>query len=87
MPSATTVSIIVPTYREAPNIEPLVRRAFAATRQAGIDAEMIVVDDDSQDGTEQTVGRLAAEYPGTEGDRGTVTYYAFGGSQGEMVSG
>lgn len=63
MPAATTVSIIVPTYREAPNIEPLVRRAFAATRKAGIEAEMIVVDDNSQDGTDRIVHDLAANYP------------------------
>lgn len=62
MPSATTVSIIVPTYREAPNIEPLVRRTFSATREAGIEAEMIIVDDNSQDGAEQIVSRLAANY-------------------------
>ncbi|MEK7731152.1 MAG: hypothetical protein AAB363_04775, partial [Planctomycetota bacterium] len=32
----TYASIIVPTYREAPNIEPLVTRLFAAMTPAGI---------------------------------------------------
>ena len=63
MPATTSVSMIVPTYREAPNIEPLIRRAFAAVGEAGIQAEMIVVDDDSQDGTERIVHALAASYP------------------------
>ncbi len=58
-----SASIIVPTYREAPNIEPLVTRVFAATAQAGLDAELIIVDDNSQDGTEEIVERLAKQYP------------------------
>lgn len=61
--SSTAASIIVPTYGEAPNIEPLVARVFAATAQAGIEAELIIVDDDSQDGTEQIVERLRERYP------------------------
>ena len=58
----TSASIIVPTYREAPNIEPLVTRVFAATTQAGIGVELIIVDDDSQDGTEQIVEQLRERY-------------------------
>lgn len=60
--SHTAVSVIVPAYREEPNIEPLVRGVFEATGKAGLDAEMIVVDDDSQDGTVETVERLGAEF-------------------------
>lgn len=57
------VSIIVPTYREQPNIRPLVQRIFTAMSQAGIEAELIIVDDDSQDGTQDTVAELQSEYP------------------------
>jgi len=57
------VSIIVPTFREEPNIEPLVRRTFAATRTAGTEAELIIVDDDSQDGTAELVQRLESDLP------------------------
>ncbi len=56
-------SIIVPTYREQPNLRPFTVRLFAALRDAGIDAELIIVDDDSRDGTEETVQSLAKEYP------------------------
>ncbi|MEK7757078.1 MAG: polyprenol monophosphomannose synthase [Planctomycetota bacterium] len=59
----TYASIIVPTYREAPNIEPLVTRVFAAMTPTGIGVELIIVDDDSQDGTEQIVERLRERYP------------------------
>ncbi len=62
-PAGATVSIVVPTFREVPNIEPLVRRTFEAVRQAGIPAEMILVDDDSRDGTVETVGWLSSEFP------------------------
>ncbi|HVP09658.1 MAG TPA: polyprenol monophosphomannose synthase [Phycisphaerae bacterium] len=57
------VSIVVPTYKEAENIPPLVRRVFAAMGRAGIPAEMVIVDDDSGDGTEAAVQALAAEFP------------------------
>ena len=56
-------SIIVPTYREAPNIEPLVRRVFAGVADADIEAELIIVDDDSRDGTENIVESLRRDYP------------------------
>ncbi len=64
MPSRVpAASIVVPTYREAANIQPLVERVFAAARGADIDAEMIIVDDDSRDGTAEIVERLQSEYP------------------------
>lgn len=60
---AAPISIVVPVYREAINIEPLVRRTFAALRQAHLEAELILVDDDSGDGTVEIVDRLAAVFP------------------------
>jgi dolichol-phosphate mannosyltransferase len=57
------VSIVVPTYREAENIPTLVGRVFAAMTQAGIPAEMLIVDDDSRDGTDFAVGNLGPEFP------------------------
>jgi len=63
MPSVKPgVSVIVPTFREAPNIEPLVMRVFAALGKKE-EAELILVDDDSKDGTDRIVERLRAEYP------------------------
>ncbi len=63
MSALPPVSIIAPAYREAPNLESLVTRVFAATRSAGIEAELIIVDDDSEDGTEAVVERLRADFP------------------------
>ncbi|MHC4696116.1 MAG: glycosyltransferase, partial [Planctomycetota bacterium] len=61
--SPPAASIIVPTYREAANITPLVERIFAATSGAGIEAELIIVDDNSQDGTEDIVKLLSQDHP------------------------
>lgn len=64
MPSATeAASIIVPTFREAANLERLIERTFKALNAAGITAEMIIVDDDSQDGTSDIIDTLRSRYP------------------------
>ena len=55
------VSVVVPTRREVENIPSLLRRLDAAMRQAGRPYEAILVDDDSRDGTDLAVERLAAE--------------------------
>ncbi len=57
------VSVIVPAYREAPNLVPLTERVFRALCEAGIEGEMIVVDDNSQDGTETVIEELAERFP------------------------
>src|SRR5690349_17916460 len=54
---AMQLSIIVPTYNEAPNVAELVRRVADETR--GIDAEIIFVDD-STDTTPDVVLEVAA---------------------------
>lgn len=52
-----TVAVIVPTYNERDNIEPLARRVFAAL--APDRTELLIVDDDSPDGTAGVAERLA----------------------------
>lgn len=54
------LSIVVPTYNEAPNVAELVARVAAATE--GIDAEIVFVDD-STDDTPDEVRRVAASAP------------------------
>lgn len=53
-------SIIVPAYHEAPNLRPLVERVFRAVQDPS-KTEVVVVDDNSQDGTEEACATLAAE--------------------------
>jgi dolichol-phosphate mannosyltransferase len=56
-PSTPTVSIVVPTYKESKNISILFERITAAL--GGAPWEMIVVDDDSPDGTDVAFGLAA----------------------------
>ncbi len=53
------LSVIVPTYNERDNIEPLVQKLGRTL--IGIDWEVIFVDDDSPDGTAECVRNLARE--------------------------
>lgn len=46
------VSVIVPTYRERENLALLVPRLFAILDRSGLSYEVIIVDDDSGDGTD-----------------------------------
>lgn len=55
-----TTRVIVPTYNEKENLEPLVRRLLAQPIALGV----IVVDDNSPDGTGKIAERLAAEFQG-----------------------
>ena len=57
------VSIIVPTFREAANIPRLVERIHAALSDSGIAWELLLVDDNSEDGSETVVAELADRLP------------------------
>ena len=49
------VALIIPTFREAGNISVLIGRVRAVMSEAGVDYEIVVVDDDSEDGIEGAV--------------------------------
>lgn len=53
------ISIILPTYNEAANIEPLIDRTLQALGDYPGGVEVVVVDDDSPDGTWQLVAGRA----------------------------
>ena len=58
-----TLTIIVPTFREADNIAPLVERIDGALSGTGIEWELLLVDDDSNDGSEAVAAELARRLP------------------------
>ena len=55
------VSVVIPAYNEADSLRELA--AETATALAGLDYEMVIVDDGSSDGTWNVVGDLAAAGP------------------------
>jgi dolichol-phosphate mannosyltransferase len=61
MPNRPFVSIIIPTLEEAANLPLLVRRIAAA--MAGRPYEIVIVDDDSRDGTADVCAALARDFP------------------------
>lgn len=56
------VSIVVPTFREEANIAELTTRLFAAMDNANFTTELIIVDDNSCDGTIQLCQTMASQY-------------------------
>ncbi len=86
------ISIIVPTYNERGNLEPLIRRISGAL--AGREAEIIIVDDDSPDRTWELAQELAVRSPGPRirvirriGERGlsSAVIRGFRAAEGEVI--
>ena len=61
---AVVLSLVVPTYDEAANIEPLLRSLHGVLTERNVGFEILVVDDDSPDRTWEIAGRLVSELPG-----------------------
>lgn len=57
-PNPPRVSVIVPTYQEADSLGPLLDR-LSGVREGGLELEVLIVDDDSRDGTEEVVRDLS----------------------------
>jgi dolichol-phosphate mannosyltransferase len=61
--SQEKLALAIPTLREAENLPVLLGRVRAALEPLGIRYEVLIVDDDSRDGTEEIVTAIAAEDP------------------------
>jgi dolichol-phosphate mannosyltransferase len=76
------LALVMPTLREAANLPGLLADVRSALDPVGIDYEIIVVDDDSRDGTEEIVSAIGLEDPrvrllvrkGERGLSGAVLY-------------
>ena len=78
-PDSCVLSVVIPTYNEAPNIEELLRRLCEALDSTLPSAyELIVVDDDSPDRTAEIAVAMTQAYPAVRvmsriGDRGLAS--------------
>lgn len=61
--AGATLSIVVPTFREADNIPALAEHIDVALSSSGIEWELLLVDDDSGDGSEDVAAELARRLP------------------------
>jgi len=57
------LSVAVPVYNESGNVEPLLQRLKAVLSEAGVDHEVIIVDDGSDDGTWTSISSAITRYP------------------------
>lgn len=55
--------MVVPTYNEVERLEELVRAVTAAADAQGVAVELVIVDDNSPDGTGDLADKLAQRYP------------------------
>ena len=60
-PSLSKISIIVPTYKEAQNVDMLTRRIHKTMTEYNMSYEIIFVDDNSQDYIEKIISNLSSE--------------------------
>ena len=58
MSSWPKISVIVPTFKEAENLPLLIDSLSDLRRDNGMDLELLIMDDDSRDGTEELVASL-----------------------------
>ena len=61
-PHAPPLSVVVPTFNERERLPELVSTIFAAYRTEGLDAELIIVDDNSPDGTGRVADELSKQH-------------------------
>ena len=59
----TAVSVVVPTLREAANLRTLAERVANALADTGIEWELLLVDDDSDDGSAEIAAELSSRLP------------------------
>ena len=57
-----SVAVVVPTYREADNLPELIRRLGDVRDEHELDLRLLIMDDDSRDGTEEVVRDLDLDW-------------------------
>jgi dolichol-phosphate mannosyltransferase len=60
--AAVDVTIVVPTYNECERISELTHAVFASCEAHGVRLELVIVDDNSPDGTGQVADQLTRDH-------------------------
>lgn len=58
-----SAAILIATYNEAENIEPLIKKILTVGEQSNLSLVLVIVDDDSPDGTGRILDELKAQHP------------------------
>ena len=61
--STPLLSLVIPTYNESRGLEPLIDKVYGVLDRAGVEAQIVVVDDNSPDGTGELAEKLSSRYP------------------------
>jgi len=87
------LSVILPTLREAENLASIVPSIARALRGEGLSHEIIVVDDDSRDGTDRVIAELSRSLPVSlitrrepAPDLAQAVLAGFGAARGEVLA-
>lgn len=89
--TAPTLALVVPTYNERERLPELVHAIFAAYEAGRVDGELVIVDDNSPDGTGDVADELARSFPITVIHRagklglGTAVVEGFAAASAEIV--
>ena len=62
MEGGQVISLVIPTYNEKENIEKLVPEVFHILKENSLEGEVIIVDDNSPDGTADTAEKLSKKH-------------------------
>ena len=72
----TNVDVVIPTFREAENVRPLIARLRQVRKDSGLSLFVTIVDDDSRDGIDEAVRGLGEDWVRLivrKGERGLST--------------
>ena len=90
--AAPDVSVVVPVYDEAESLPELTAWIDRVARAEGLTYEIVMVDDDSDDGSWEVIERLAAQYPAVRAvgfarnyGKSAALYCGFAEARGEVV--
>lgn len=59
---SSKIGIVIPTYNERENIPVLIPKIFEVCRRSGIKADVLIVDDNSPDGTAEAAEKLGRKF-------------------------